>query len=74
MIAIASAPGGPGFAPDLLDQRRAIDQREPAALARKAEGHDPADALRRAGDDGDLAGKTSRKDHRRPRPVQLRSG
>ena len=55
--------------PDLLDQQRAIDQREPAAFLREAERHRPADALRRAGDNGGLAGKASRKDHRHPTPL-----
>ena len=52
MIAIASAPGGPGLAPDLLDQRRAIDQREHAILGQLSaaeERHVADDVLARIG-------------------------
>jgi hypothetical protein len=56
--------GSFGLLPDLLDQRRTIDQREPAAFARDPERHGSADALRCTGDDGDLAGKAPSKDHR----------
>jgi hypothetical protein len=55
--------GALGLVPDLLDQRRAIDQREPAAFVREAQRHGPPNALGRAGDDGDLAGEALRKDH-----------
>jgi hypothetical protein len=56
--------GGFGLVPDLLDQRRTIDQRESAAFARNAECRGPADPLCRARYDGDLAGKAPWKDDR----------
>ena len=75
MIAIASAPAASASCRTSLDQRRTIDQCEPAAFVRDAECDGPADALRRAGDDGDLAGEASLESSYRlssmPSPVQM---
>ena len=44
--------------PDLLDQRRPIDQRKSAAFMRDAKRDGAANALRRARNDGDLAAES----------------
>jgi hypothetical protein len=57
-----------GLVPHLLDHLGTIDERKPAAFAGHPERDGLADALRRAGDNGDLAGEASRvaRHHRPP--------
>jgi hypothetical protein len=61
--------GGLGLMPDLLDQRRPIDQRKSAAFMRDAKRDGAANALRRARNDGDLAGESFCEDHCRLTPA-----